>query len=128
MKILIVEDDAATRTAMARILSGEGHEVIQALNARVAIAILGVEVPDLVFLDIILGNEEEMTGWTVAGYMQTTQRLRQVRIIVVSGLDVENIRAGAKTYGNTLSKAVLILGKPISAEDLLQAVATAKAK
>lgn len=105
---------------MNRILTAAGHEVVQAFNAQVAIQLLAVMTPDVVLLDVILGSATDLNGWAVAGYMHTTPHLRTIPVIIISGLDAEAIREGARTYINTLANAALIFGKPVDKDALLQ--------
>lgn len=121
MKILIVEDDAQVRTALDRVLRKSGHEVSQAFTAEAAMRLLATESFDVVLLDIVLGNEHSLSGWTVAGFMQTTQRLRDVRIIIISGLKPDQIRDGARQYANLLETASIIISKPLDF-DILEVV------
>lgn len=123
-KILVVEDDAPARNAIRRLLSLEGHETLLAFNAPAAIRLLSDEKGiDVVLLDIMLGGPSDLTGWSVAAFMQSDERLRRVPILVISGLEPEQIREGATSYANVLTSAILILGKPIDADRLLKAIA-----
>lgn len=129
MKILIVEDDPTTRTAMQRVLGGlYKHEVMMGFNAQAAIHLLANEPAfDVVLLDIDLGAGQ-VTGWAVAGYMMTDPKLRKVPIIVVSGMAPHEVREGAKSYANVLVNAALIVGKPLSINELLKAIDTVTQK
>ncbi len=122
MKILIVEDEPITRRALDRILIGLcHHNVVQASTAAEALDILANQTDfDVVLLDINLGDGDR--GWPVAAFMQIKPELKNIPLIVVSGMHPEDIREGARIYVNTLSHAALILGKPISKEELLKAI------
>src|SRR4051794_33685768 len=52
--ILVVEDDAATRTFLADNLTADGHEVLVAECARDALRLLETKFPDLVVLEVAL--------------------------------------------------------------------------
>ena len=52
--ILLVEDDAASRYAFARLLRGEGYEVIEAGDGNEAVAFLDGFPVDLVITDMVL--------------------------------------------------------------------------
>lgn len=60
-KILIIDDEPQIRTLLARIISLEGYEVVQAENIKVAIKQLGTITPDVVLCDVFLpdGNGVE---------------------------------------------------------------------
>jgi len=57
-KILVVEDDAQMIALLEKYLSGEGYEVIVAGNGADAITAASLKEPDLVLLDIVLGEED----------------------------------------------------------------------
>src|SRR5947209_13870316 len=59
--ILIVDDDAATRTAMTLVLEGTGYRVASASDGREALDYLQrSERPDLILLDLMMPR---MDGW-----------------------------------------------------------------
>lgn len=120
MRVLVVEDDVHMRTAFARFLASAGYEVAMAFTAEAAMTLLSQERAfDVVLLDIKLDGQ---SGWSVAGFMQAQSRHRDTPIIVVSGLEPEEIRQGAMSYANLLSKAAIIMGKPIDGEELLDMI------
>lgn len=119
LTVLIVEDDPSARYAMVKLLEQAGHIVIQAFTADAAMAVLSKsDRIDVVLLDIILG-EGLHTGWSVAAYMQAQPRRKDTPIIVISGLEPDDIREGAQHYANFLARAAMILGKPIDGRMLL---------
>lgn len=60
-KILIIDDEPQIRTLLARIISLEGYEVVQAENIKAALKQLGTITPDVVLCDVFLpdGNGVE---------------------------------------------------------------------
>ena len=61
-RILLVEDDEALRSLLARNLQARGHEVCCACDGATALAYLRTSPVDLVVLDI---NLPDQTGWEV---------------------------------------------------------------
>jgi DNA-binding NtrC family response regulator len=55
--ILLVEDEAITRNALADALRSEGHEVIQAADGNEALALLQKSRFDLVITDLLIPNQ-----------------------------------------------------------------------
>ncbi len=53
MKILLVEDDGALRSALEELLQREGYVVVKAPNAAIALESMGSEI-DLIMLDVTL--------------------------------------------------------------------------
>jgi len=62
MNVLLVEDEAHVRGALARSLQAWGHEVTEADTAELARAAIGAIEFDLMVLDI---NLPDATGWDV---------------------------------------------------------------
>ena len=56
-KILIVDDEVNVRKLYSEELKNEGYETVAAANIREALQMLERESPDLVILDIKLGDE-----------------------------------------------------------------------
>ena len=55
--ILLVEDEAITRNALADTLKSEGHKVIQAADGNKALALLQKSRFDLVITDLLIPNQ-----------------------------------------------------------------------
>ena len=114
MRILVVDDDEATRKAMARGL--EDFEVLFAASGSEAINLLSREPVDLLLLDMVLGPGPD--GWDVARFRayHPDPRVRATPTIIVSGLSAEEVRARA--YNHSLEDVNLILEKPIDVAKL----------
>src|SRR5690606_11315412 len=52
--VLVVEDDAATRELVRRVLTGAGHLVREAENGREGLALLERQRPDVILLDLMM--------------------------------------------------------------------------
>jgi two-component system chemotaxis response regulator CheY len=57
-KVMVVDDDASTRTQCKEILVENGIEVVEAANGAEAISVYGDFRPDLVFMDITIPDSE----------------------------------------------------------------------
>jgi DNA-binding response OmpR family regulator len=77
--ILIVEDDLALRTIIARNLKALGYAVLEAGTFREATDQLAIK-PVLMILDITL---PDATGWDVANWLE--QMTEPVPIVLISG-------------------------------------------
>ena len=79
-KVLVIDDDAAVRHVIARILSQRALDVLQASDGRQGLAVLQAEQPDLIITDIIM---PEMEG------IETIREIRRIvpdiKIIAISG-------------------------------------------
>jgi CheY-like chemotaxis protein len=102
--VLIVEDDAATREALRRVLEGEGCTVEVAADGDKAVGKLAQNHYDAVVLDIAL---PKLSGTDVMEYIaSTTPRLLE-SIVVVTGLDPAEVRNLFPTICETLAKPVM---------------------
>lgn len=67
VKILIIDDELAVRSALRRILTADGHAVLEAANGAEATRIVEGEDVDLVFTDIFMPEMDgiEFVLWVV---------------------------------------------------------------
>ncbi len=113
-RILIVEDDGTIRAMQSRILSGAGHEVIEAKDGASALAAIKENVPDLVILDVMMAG---LSGFEVARLLRAQPSTATIPVLFVtsrtsaSAMD-EGLEAGGSAY----------LTKPFSSSRLLQIV------
>jgi signal transduction histidine kinase/DNA-binding response OmpR family regulator len=84
-RMLVVEDDPATRTQIRRSLEKGGWRVDEAENGKVAIEWMKKERPSLLVLDLMM---PEVDGFGVIYYMQSQDHLRTVPVIVVTAKDL----------------------------------------
>ena len=110
--VLVVEDDAAVRQGLARLLEKSGFRALTADDAESALALLGGVAVDLVILDAVLPG---LSG--LAAYRTIHQRHPSARVLVVSGygegqMDPELRRDPGTTF----------LQKPFTHLELLEAV------
>jgi adenylate cyclase len=102
-RVLVVDDTPFNRRLLVRLLSGIGHEAIEAENGRDALAVLADPATgpiDVVLLDIVM---PEMDGYETLARMKADDALRDLPVIVISGVDesasvVRCIQLGATDY------------------------------
>jgi len=107
-RILVIEDDTASRTALAQCLREEQYVVFEAADGLAGLELAGREAPQLVILDLML---PKLDG------IHLLEKLRQtsaVPVIVVSAKRGENDRVEALNLG-----ADDYLTKPFTARELL---------
>jgi two-component system cell cycle sensor histidine kinase/response regulator CckA len=110
--VLVVEDDAAVRQGLARLLERSGFRALTADDAESALALLAGVAVDLVILDAVLPG---LSG--IAAYRTIHQRHPSARVLVVSGygegqMDPELRRDPGTSF----------LQKPFTHLELLEAV------
>jgi DNA-binding NtrC family response regulator len=103
-RALIVEDDATTREALRRILEREGCDIDLAADGEKAIGFLAQHRYAVVVLDIVL---PKISGTDVMEYIASTTPAQLETVIVVTGLDVSEIRKLFPSVCEALSKPVM---------------------
>lgn len=68
MKVLVLEDDPTLLFALTQVLEDAGHTAYAAGDVPAACAILGETVPDLLLLDLMIGQTESIQIADLAGY------------------------------------------------------------
>lgn len=101
--LLVVEDDSATREALRRVLEEEGYAVEVAVDGEKAVGCLATRRYDGIVLDIAL---PKLSGTDVMEYIASTTPELLASIIVVTGLDISEIRKLFPTICETLTKPV----------------------
>jgi class 3 adenylate cyclase/CheY-like chemotaxis protein len=109
-RILVVDDNASNRDLLSRRLSHDGHHVVRVDSGRGALDVLAVEDFDLILLDLLM---PDLNGFQVLQRLKTAERLRDIPVIMISGLQetdsvIRCIEAGAEDYLPKPSNSVLL--------------------
>ena len=99
-EVLIVDDKATIRMILAAHIRQLGHNATLALDGKDALTQLQARKFDLVLLDVVM---PEMDGYTVLEKIKQDPQLREIPVIMISGVDelesvVRCIEAGAEDY------------------------------
>jgi CheY-like chemotaxis protein len=116
-RLLIAEDDEATRRSLAEALEGDGFEVVTAADGREALRLLRAGPrPSAILLDVMM---PVMDGWDFRHAQSNDPSLRDIPVLLISasGFSLETIRL---QFGN-----VELFRKPINYIALLQALGRA---
>jgi len=99
MSIVLVVDDAEfLRMRISKILSTNGHEVVQADNGYSAVNVYRTSHPDVVLMDITM---PEMDGLTALKEIRALDPEARVVMLTALGQDtvvVEALKSGAKDF------------------------------
>ena len=113
-KILVVEDDAHIGRLLKATMQRAGHDVVEAADARQAMALLDIEHPDVVLLDLGLPDRDGLE-------LIEPMRLRSTAtLIVVSAREDSAEKVAALDLG-----ADDYITKPFDTEELLARIRTA---
>ncbi len=96
-RILVVDDDADLRSFVVRVLEAEGYVADEAATAMEATAAIEAGRPDLVILDITLGNED---GFDVLAALRRNSDL-PVILLTARGKEIDRVlglKLGADDY------------------------------
>ena len=116
-KILIVDDDPIIRNLLVQILEpfeDRGVELLTAENGTTAIDTAKKEMPDLVFLDVMM---PKMNGFEVCDIMKRDDAIKHAYVIMLTAKGQELDRQKAKDAG-----ADLYITKPFTLSELIATV------
>ncbi|HSK70202.1 MAG TPA: response regulator transcription factor [Pyrinomonadaceae bacterium] len=110
-RLLVVEDNSDSLSAIAFYLRSEGFEINTARNGADALAQIVSEIPDLIVSDIRM---PKMNGYKLARHLRSTPHTALIPIIFLTAYDktenrIKGFRAGIDAY----------LTKPFEPEELV---------
>ncbi|MFL5494857.1 MAG: response regulator [Gemmatimonadales bacterium] len=115
-RVLVVDDSRTVRAIISQQLSEAGHEVLEAADGKLGLALFIRSSPDLVISDVVM---PEMDGFEILGAIR--RAAPATPLILMSGggrtLRVDDLLRSAKLLG-----AWQVLRKPFSGEELLHVV------
>jgi signal transduction histidine kinase/DNA-binding response OmpR family regulator len=85
--VLVVDDDAATRTLTRAVLEKEGRAVTEAENGRVALQSMERERPCLILLDLMM---PDMDGFEFAAEVRRHAEWRSIPIVILTASDLSH--------------------------------------
>jgi len=84
-RVLVVEDDDATRATVRGALERAGWHVTEAANGRIALAELAAARPDVLVLDLIM---PEMDGFELLAEMRSRAEYRNIPAVVMTAMSL----------------------------------------
>jgi two-component system cell cycle response regulator DivK len=113
-KILIVEDNEMNRDMLKRRLERKGYEVVCAVDGPSGIAAAVTEQPQLILMDVALG---EMDGWEATTLILANPWTKHIPIIALTAHALDSDRRKSVEVG-----CVDFETKPITLEDLIEKI------
>jgi two-component system cell cycle response regulator DivK len=122
-RVLYIEDNQANRLLVLRVLTAEGHTVLEAENGLMGLQVAQRERPDLVLVDISM---PEMDGYEVTSRLRALSELERVPIValtanVLRGDRERSLQAGCDGY---IQKPLDVDLLPSQVEAFLRAAAS----
>jgi two-component system response regulator HydG len=114
-RVLIIDDDASVRDALAKILLLDGHTVEKASDGRSALSAVAARPPDLVVTDIYM---PEMDG--IEFLLHLSEAAPDIPVIAVSGGATAS--AGFVLQDASQLGAAATLAKPFEIDDVRSVV------
>jgi twitching motility two-component system response regulator PilH len=90
-KVLVVDDSPTIRAVLGKMLGQDGYTVLKAPDGETAVTIARSELPDLIFLDIVLPG---MSGFEVLRTLRRDPHTKATPIVMISG----NMQATEQFY------------------------------
>ena len=120
-RVLIIDDDPEFVEATSTLLDAQGYDVVSAPNGKVGVAKANEEHPDIILLDVMMTRDTE--GFDVARELNKNPQLKNIPIIIVSGIKKEmNLPFGFES-DDTWLPVKGVLEKPVKPNVLLKTVA-----
>lgn len=82
-RILLVDDSTVDRTALARLLTRQGYEVLSASGGREALVVLNRQAPDLIVLDVAM---PDIDGLKLLEILHENEVWRALPVIMLTGV------------------------------------------
>ena len=96
VKILVVEDEEDIRNLLVEQLLDRGCQVRKADNGAVALQRVKEEIPDLIFVDIVM---PVMDGILFVAELRKSPETSEIPIVLVSAIDLPGLQSRARTLG-----------------------------
>ena len=112
-QILIADDDLATRSLFARVLTREGYCVETVDDGNIAVEKVAAATPDLLITDLMMPG---LTGWSV--FSRVRRLAPALPILIISGATT-----GTPPDAAILPHHAVFLRKPVAMDEVLTTVA-----
>ena len=112
-KILLVEDNEMNRDMLGRRLQRNGFSVCFAVDGPSGVAAAGTEMPDLILMDVALG---EMDGWEATRLIKSNPQTSRIPIIALTAHALASdretsVKMGCADFDTKPVDLVRLLGK-----------------
>ncbi|MDA1129110.1 MAG: response regulator [Chloroflexi bacterium] len=109
-KVMVVDDDAATRMGCRKLLVENGIDVAEAANGIEAISVYGDFRPDMVFMDIAMPGMDGLTALQNIIVMDAKAKIAMAIVKGQQALVLEALQTGAVDFVIKPFKQEQVLG------------------
>ena len=113
-KIMVIDDDMQSLELMEAILIPKGHEVIITNDPLQAVALIIVNKPDLILLDVMMPM---LDGYSLLSEIKKNNTISKIPVVMLTALGFELNKELAHNLG-----AVGYITKPVDSAELIQIV------
>ena len=113
-KVMIIDDSKTIRKSAETLLSKEGCEVLTAEDGFEALALIAVNKPDIIFVDIMM---PKLDGYQTCTLIKNNRQFKDTPVIMLTSKDSIFDKARGRIVGSEE-----YLTKPFTRDDLVQAV------
>ena len=110
VKALVVEDEEGIRNLLVEQLLDKGCQVRKANNGAVALQLVRDEIPDIIFVDIVM---PVMDGVIFVSELRKLPETSKIPVVLVTAIDLPGLRSRARALG-----VDHLLGKPCDLDSL----------
>ena len=96
LNALVVDDEESIRSLLAEELKNRGYRVREAFNGVYAIQRVREEIPDIIFVDIIM---PDMDGFEFISTLRENPETSKIPVVLVSILNPQETRGQPKEMG-----------------------------
>lgn len=111
-KILVVDDTSAHLQEMKEIVSGAGYQVITASSGKEAVKKAKAEIPDMVFMDIVM---DDLDGYGACREITRAEETKNIPVVFVSTKSQRADKLWAEKQG-----AKALISKPIDEVEIVK--------
>ena len=97
-KILVVDDAQFLRMRIKKILTGNGHDVVEAENGAKAVESYQSDKPDVVLMDITMPEMDGLTALKQIKSFDSSARIVMQTALGQESVVLEAIKSGAKDF------------------------------
>jgi len=113
-KILVVDDSPAELENIKNIVQEAGYPVVSASNGKEAVTVAKAELPDLIFMDIIM---PDLDGYATCRVLSGDDSTKHIPVVFVTSKSQKADRLWAQMQGG---KA--FVSKPYQADDIIDQI------